>query len=413
MDKEQLVDETQLTEEQGLINLAKIRLDHSGHGDDTEKHSHHRSHRHHRVSVGQVARWLLLLVLMLLLGAGAGLTSLYFTGRSSLQTSAEEIAGITMTSDAETLPAEAQDGSQNGLPEELQSAALEDLPAGTIRHQGNYYRYRENNVNILFIGVDSSGTNEHQVVQGGGNGQSDVIVLANLNTDDGKITLIPVNRDTMTQIAVRNANGEFLRYEEDQLAVSYAYGNDKDDSARLTMEAVSNLFYGLPIQGYFTLTIDGITQINNLVGGVDVVLQEDFVNEWGDGYNKGATVHLQNSMAEDYIRARSGKTDGTNAMRMERQKSYLLALAKKVLAASEKTPTLPVKLYQETEHYRSTDIGLNEFTYLAGQVIQCGFSEEYVRKVEGTLNYEHEYAEFYTDDQALYDLILDVFYERL
>lgn len=357
------------------IDVAKIRVEeapeHGSHG----HHRHHKhKHRHRKPGKLRILLWILLLLLGLLAAAGVSAVLLYRTGKSSMQT---------------------------------------EEPESLIEYQGSQYRYRTDSVNILLIGVDSSGTNGYLKTQGGGNGQSDVIVLANMNLDDKKLTLIPINRDTMTQVAVQNENGEFVRYEDLQLALSYAYGINSQDSARLTMDAVSHLFYELPIQGYFTVNISGISLVNDLVGGVDLVLTEDYVEEWGDGYFKGATIHIQNTMAEDYIRTRHGKADGTNTARMERQKAYFIALAKKVLAETRKNPTLPIRIYQQLERYMTTDIDLKEATYLASNAVACGFSEDSIRRVEGTLNTENEYAEFYTDDQALYEMILDVFYEKV
>ena len=60
-----------------------------------------------------------------------------------------------------------------------------------------------------------------------------------------------------------------------------------------------------------------------------------------------------------------------------------------------------------------TDIGVDEISYLASQAAGYHFSEESLRSLQGATVQGEIYEEFYPDEQALYELILEVFYEEV
>lgn len=288
----------------------------------------------------------------------------------------------------------------------------EILDEDTLKYQGVRYRYNEDMINLLFVGVDSEGTLSAQEGEERDAGQADVIFLASMDNKHKKLTLIPVNRDTITEISIYDENGKFVRKQKEQVALSYAYGNSEQESAELTQEAVSNLFYGLPIHGYYVVNMGAIPIVNDMVGGVEVSLLEDFT-EIDASYVKGQKVLLTGNMAETYVRMRYNLGDGSNAARMERQKQYITSLAGKAIAAVKADMTLPVTLYQTIADYMVTDISVNEFSYLATQAVQYSIADDFIRSIAGTSEIGDVYAEFQVDEKALYELILDVFYEKV
>ena len=112
---------------------------------------------------------------------------------------------------------------------------------------------------------------------------------------------------------------------------------------------------------------------------------------------QGATVLLQGNQAENYVRSREvegedAPIDSNNA-RMARQKQYLTNFIKKALEATKEDLTVPLTLYQAATSYMITDIGASEVTYLASLV--------------------DTHAQYHVDEAALYEIILDVFYEEV
>ena len=47
-------------------------------------------------------------------------------------------------------------------------------------------------------------------------------------------------------------------------------------SCENTVDAVSNMLYGIRIEGYISLNMDSIKILNHLAGGVPVTIEDDF-----------------------------------------------------------------------------------------------------------------------------------------
>lgn len=159
------------------------------------------------------------------------------------------------------------------------------------------------------------------------------------------------------------------------------------------------------------MNTSAIPVVNDLVGGVEVTLQEDLTSQ-NPAYTKGSKVLLQGTDAERYLRMRYGVGDESNLSRMERQKQYLTALLSKTLTAVKADLTLPVSIYQSVSAYMVTDISLDEVTYLASQAVEYTLDPNLVRSIPGETKVDI-YAQFYPDEKVLYELILDVFYDKV
>ena len=127
----------------------------------------------------------------------------------------------------------------------------------------------------------------------------------------------------MTEIETRDLYGNYLQNSTAQLALAYAYGDGREESCQLTADAVSNLFYGLPIHGYCAINMEAIDLLNDMVGGVEVTIRDDF-SQVDPSMKEGTTMVLKGHQATTYVRSRSSVGDGTNEGRMNRQKEYLL-----------------------------------------------------------------------------------------
>jgi anionic cell wall polymer biosynthesis LytR-Cps2A-Psr (LCP) family protein len=151
--------------------------------------------------------------------------------------------------------------------------------------------------------------------------------------------------------------------------------------------------------------------VSDLIGGVEVTLLDDFTF-CDPSYTKGTSVVLTGDMTETYIRSRMSVGDGTNESRMARQKQYLGALASKIFASIKSDVTLPVTLYNAVAEYMVTDITVNEVSYMATQISGYTIPDDFIRTLEGTSVEKNPYMEFTVDEKSLYELILDVFYEK-
>ena len=351
--------------------------------------------RHHRHSlIGRIGLVLLILVitvLLIVLIAAAAVLWMNVHGRSSLLKRQEE------------------------RPEQMEQMAEENetassLPAGALRYNGKTYQYKENILTFLCMGIDRKGEVEasDDLFQGG---QADSLFLAVLDPDEKKISIIGINRDTMTEISVYDANGLYAGKEVAQIALAHAYGEGLEESCENTVEAVSNLFYGLPIHGYCALNMSVISDINDAVGGVDVTIPASLAGK-EDGWTEGEQVHLMGEAAYTFIHYRDTSVARSAEERLERQKQYLNAWSGKAREALKANPGLALELYNTLSSYMVTDITLDEVNYLATTALSYSFSEDRIYSMEGeTVVGEGGFEEFYPDEEALYELILKVFYE--
>lgn len=76
------------------------------------------------------------------------------------------------------------------------------------------------------------------------------------------------------------------------------------ESCKLTQEAVSNLFYGLPIQGYLAMNLDGIPELSKSVGGLTVTVPNNSLEYKYPEFAEGAEVTLTEENTEVFLRSR-------------------------------------------------------------------------------------------------------------
>ena len=126
-------------------------------------------------------------------------------------------------------------------------ATVEADDSNTVTWQGKNYKYNQNLSNYLLLGVDKRTPAETRVGKADA-GQADALFLLSLNRKTKEMTLISIPRDTMTDVESFDLEGKSLGKSKDHISLSYGYGDGGAESCKLTQEAVSNLFYGLPIR---------------------------------------------------------------------------------------------------------------------------------------------------------------------
>lgn len=280
-----------------------------------------------------------------------------------------------------------------------------------IVYNGEKYCYNENVINILCMGVDTSieKTSDQNI---GENGQADVIIMAVLDSKTGKLSLINISREAMVDVNQYNVEGKFLDTRNMQLCLAYAYGDGKEKSCLNTAESVSRLLYGMPVNAYAALDLDGIGVLNDAVGGVSVNVLED-LSSYDSQLQAGQTVTLTGQQAQTYVRSRDTEVLESNNLRMERQKQYLNAFLQKTISEMKSDLSVPLDLYKAASDYMITDISPSEVTYLASLLVQHGITGGDMLTVPGEVRDGGTYAEFIPDDEKLFEMILNVFYTRV
>lgn len=279
-----------------------------------------------------------------------------------------------------------------------------------VVYKGKKYCYNENNINILCMGVDKSiqETGKDNI---GENGQADALILAVLDSETGHLSLVNISRDAMVDVNKYNVKGQYLGTENMQLCLAYSYGDGKEQSCANTMESVSRLLYGMPINAYAAMEYSAISILNDAVGGVTVEVLEDLTQS-DAALQKGSIVTLKGEQAHTYVRSRNTEVLDSNNMRMNRQKQYLDAFVQKAISETKSNITTPVNLYNSISDYMVTNINSSEITYLASLIMENGITGGDMFTVPGEVKQGKKYAEFIPDDEKLYELILDVFYKQ-
>lgn len=292
--------------------------------------------------------------------------------------------------------------------------------SGYITYQGKKYRYKEDMINILCLGIDIRQTNLDEWAQedesgkekGRRSGQADAIFILAMDTKEHTLDVIAVPRDIMVPVKTYSIAGEYSGTEELQITLQHAYGDGKEWSCELMKEAVSNLFYQLPINCYCSINMLALPIINDAVGGVEVHIDED-LTLLNPEFTTGSDVLLQGDAAMDFVGGRDINMAQSSLARLGRQKKYLMSFVPTAKAAIKENITLPIEIYNVLSEYMVTDISVDEVTYLASEAIQCEFSENNLHIVDVDVKKGEKYEENYVKEDELYQMIIDIFYEEV
>ncbi len=272
---------------------------------------------------------------------------------------------------------------------------------GTIIYNGESYVFNESVTSILVMGVDKKTESDYVT---GFKGQADAIFLVVIDTDTGKTTVVAIPRDTMAEVEVTSKGGAYSGIETHQICTAYAYGDGAEGSCEKMVTAVSRFMYGIPINTYFSMEWTAVGVLNDLVGGVTVPAYD---SEWNP---TGGTVTLRGQKALDYIQKR-GKDINASTNRLERQVNYLKAFANKTIERMKKDITVPVKMYNTLNKHSVNTVDASRITYLATMFMNGGADLSF-ETVKGELKQGEKFVEMYADEQALYDMIIRLFYEK-
>ena len=278
-----------------------------------------------------------------------------------------------------------------------------------ITYNGQEYRLNENVINVLLIGVDKKSINKDSGI--GKNGQADCIFLASIDTEKKIYKMIPVSREAMVEVETYSVSGMHTGVKKMQLCLAYAYGKTPEDCSENVMRAVKRMFYGININSYVTIDLDGFSELSTLVGGVTLTALEN-VDYDSIHLKGGQEVTLSGKTAIAYIRDRDNDLEANNR-RMQRQKQFLSALVNKVGNSVMDNFTKLSDYYVAMRPYTSTNIDLSRLTYLASSCLtrDIGSALQY-KSIEGSMS-QGEYAEFNINEEQLLELVIDTFYEKV
>lgn len=285
-----------------------------------------------------------------------------------------------------------------------------------IEYNGSTYVYDKNKVAFAFIGVDKQEIRERNDDYGT-SGQADTDMIAVVDTSTGNISIITLPRDTMVDIDLYSKSGTFLRTEQKQLCLAYAYGDGMEKSCANVTSAMSRILMNIPIEKYFALDLKGIAPLNDAIGGVTLESLDDFPEK---NIKKGDTITIKGNFAEAYVRSRDMDYIEASLNRTKRQNQYIKAYADKVKTAAIKDFSVITSLYNTANKYSQTNITLNDVTYIASLILSKGVGSFTSYTIDGemkasaqTVNGNGVYAEYYADENSVLDIVINCFYTKV
>jgi LCP family protein required for cell wall assembly len=233
-------------------------------------------------------------------------------------------------------------------------------------------------------------------------------MLLIIDDKDKTCTALQINRDAMADVPVLDITGDEIDTVNEQLALAHTYGSGSHDSCRNTVSAVSSFLYNTPIDHYISLTMDAVETLNDLVDGVTVTVLDDFSGV-DDTLKKGEEVTLLGEHALNYVRSRYGLEDSTNAQRMIRQRQYMSALYKKILQYSDNDDSFVVDATLKINNYMVSDCSISQLQTFANDAISYEIGD--IQTIKGESVKGEKYMEFYPDEDALQEQIVQLLYE--
>lgn len=281
--------------------------------------------------------------------------------------------------------------------------------SSVVHYKGKAYQYNQNLMNVLFLGIDTTQDLSQEDMPGDA-GQSDCILVLSMDKQKKTARLLQVSRDTMTDIDTYDVSGNYVSTIQGQLALQYAYGTGGKSSCWAAKKTVSRLLYDLPIDAYFSMNLDGISAVNDAVGGVTLKLSED-ATEVDPTFKKGSTITLQGDMAEQFVRKRDTNISGSNVSRMKRQTEYITTLLQSMREFMKQNGNDFEETYRKLElrPYTVTDLSMEQLE----DMLSYDFLEKNIETVPGTTKEGKEHDEFYVDEDGLHDLIIQMFYTEV
>ncbi len=170
----------------------------------------------------------------------------------------------------------------------------------------------EDPVTFLLVGTDTREASDAGVAEGG---RSDAIMIARFSGDREHAQLVSIPRDSWVDIPGRGKN---------KINAAYAFGGPT-----LLIQTVEQLT-GVRIDHYVAIDFQGIIQVTDDLGGVDVVVAEETSN--GPYTFPAGVNHLDGDMARWYLGQRYG-LEGGDFDRVRRQQQFLEAMFTKLFSS--------------------------------------------------------------------------------
>lgn len=272
-----------------------------------------------------------------------------------------------------------------------------------IRYDGKWYRPNQKLSTVLLIGVDNvkSESDEHIVKQ------ADFLLLVVMDTEAKTYKSIHINRDTIADVPQLDMYGREYATKKQQIALAYTQGESDIANCKNTVEAVSNLLYGVDIDHFVCTTMDIVPVANDLVDGVTIYISDDF-SAVDETLKQWEYADLRGEHALTYVRARKEMGEPTNLARMERQRIYIFGLHNRAIEKANKDSNFIMESLMKLSPYIISDCSVNQMARIFD--IALSQSASNIKTIKGEASVGDEYMEYHVDEDELQKQVIDLFY---
>ena len=235
-------------------------------------------------------------------------------------------------------------------------------------------------------------------------GRVDMCFLFVFNKKTGKLDVIDINRDSMTDVDICTTKGEVALTDTMQVGLAYGYADGGTISCQNFTKKISEMLYDI------ALDMEGIADINDAVKGV-TLYAKDTVSE--NVFAKD-TVTLEDEDAYKYVEKMATRVEtlGEHANRMARQEQYLTLWIERFLQLYGDSRKEAKVVYEAAKPYMQTNLDRNDILYLYYRMhgIDLNVAESDVTDLPGKYERNTYFDEYKLDQEALVDLLIRVFY---
>lgn len=171
---------------------------------------------------------------------------------------------------------------------------------------------------VALFGVDSDAKRDAE----GGGQRSDTVMVLSINPQKKTTEIVSIPRDTQAEIVGKGTT--------EKINHAYAYGGPD-----MAVKSVENLL-NVPIDHYATIDMDGMQDMIDTVGGINVTSNASFSYD-GYQFSEGVQSHMDGKEAMAFIRSRKEEGAGGDFGRQERQQLVIQGLANKLTSISSVT----------------------------------------------------------------------------
>ncbi len=231
---------------------------------------------------------------------------------------------------------------------------LEDFYANGILKGADSIQRNKNSYNVLVVGKDRVGSN------------TDVIMVVNFNSSTQKINVLQIPRDTYVEDPINVGQSKRINaiyafaYMKNSRSMSHS---DASHESVKYLEGTIEDTFGITIDNYFMIDLNGFVKIIDSIGGVKVDVPFDmYYNDNAQNLHidlKKGLQTLDGNQSEQFVRFRNTYVLG-DLGRVSAQKIYLSALVEKLLSPDWFTLDKLTSVATNLIKYSTTSVTLSD-----------------------------------------------------